>query len=198
MRTEIEQWADRYRVPPIALKELYEILTPPLPDFGATRNERSEQNKIRAAAPLAGASLWRNNSGVARESNGPGRCPKCDSVLPIASHAVACPGCRKRILRGEATRYVRYGLGNDSRKINDRFKSPDLIGLTPVIIRPEHIGRTFGVFTGIEVKTGPTNATRLKAQRNFLNHIRMKGGIACFASNPNDYFRTLNEFINGN
>lgn len=198
MKSEIEQWAVRHRISQAALRELYGILAPPLPNFGTARNERVEQNKIRAAAPLAGASLWRNNSGVARERHGPGRCPDCGSLLPAASHAVTCPGCRKRILRGEATRYVRYGLGNDSKKINDRFKSSDLVGITPVIIRPEHVGRTFGIFTGIEVKVGPTDAARLAAQRNFLNHIRITGGIACFASGPNDYFKTLNEFINGN
>jgi len=50
-------------------------------------------------------------------------------------------------------RFLRWGLGNDSVKVNARRKSSDLIGVTPMLILPHHVGRTVGVFTAIENKS---------------------------------------------
>lgn len=47
---------------------------------------------------------------------------------------------------------VRFGLANDSRAMNQTYKSGDLIGIMPLVITPEHVGHTIGVFTSIEVK----------------------------------------------
>lgn len=90
-------------------------------------------------------------------------------------------------------RWVRYGLGNDSKRVNDRFKSPDLVGTTPVKIG----GRVVGVFTAVETKAPGWSfkgQPRETAQQNFLNAIKARGGIATFATSPADYVRAVEEF----
>jgi len=83
-------------------------------------------------------------------------------------------------------RMIRYGLGNDSAKLNKVWKSSDLIGMRRVLIGPEHVGHTLGVFTAIEVKrpgwTGRTLTEHEQAQYAFHNSVREYGGIAGFAS----------------
>lgn len=90
----------------------------------------------------------------------------------------------------ENGRMVRYGLGNDSSRLNEVFKSPDLIGIWPVIITPEHVGRTLGVFFGVECK--PTgwkfreSDKRAVAQKNFGDWVINHGGLFRFATCPED------------
>lgn len=79
--------------------------------------------------------------------------------------------------------YVRYGLCNDSAQLNKQIKSSDLIGIRPVLIRPEHVGRVFGVFVAREVKHGLwtfTGKTHERAQLKFLELVLSMGGDACF------------------
>lgn len=87
-------------------------------------------------------------------------------------------------------RHIRFGLGNDSVKINKFFKSSDLIGITPILIDWQHVGLTFGVFTAVEVKRGSwrwSGNEREQAQLNFLNLVQSKGGLATFATSKEDY-----------
>lgn len=49
-------------------------------------------------------------------------------------------------------RPVRFGLANDSPQLNREYKSGDLVGIMPLVITPEHVGHTLGIFTSIEVK----------------------------------------------
>ena len=48
--------------------------------------------------------------------------------------------------------YIRFGLANDSMAVNQAIKSADLIGIKPIIITEEHIGKQLGVFLSREVK----------------------------------------------
>lgn len=87
-------------------------------------------------------------------------------------------------------RYLRWGLGNDSKKINDEFKSSDLIGITPVTVAPYHVGRIFGIFTAVEVKRGNwswSGNEREQAQWKYLQLVNSKGGFATFARSIEDY-----------
>lgn len=64
------------------------------------------------------------------------------------------------VLQDRAGRYVRYGLA---------LGSPDLIGLQRVMIMPEHVGRTFAVFVGIEAKSQRGRLT--DEQTSFLDML---------------------------
>ena len=89
-------------------------------------------------------------------------------------------------------RMVRYGLANTSSKLNKRFKSSDLIGITPVTISELHVGRVLGVFTAVEVKAPgwkqiPSD-DRAAAQAAFLGVVKSKGGIGTFAQSVKDMY----------
>ena len=101
---------------------------------------------------------WRNNVGAT-----PARCPHCDGKL----------------------RHVRYGLANDSHKLNLRFKSSDLIAAIPKKIRQDQVGTIIAQFASIEVKKKGwtySGSTREKAQLRWLKLIKHLGGIATFST----------------
>lgn len=81
--------------------------------------------------------------------------------------------------------FIRYGLCNDSKQMNKKIKSSDLIGIRPVLITPEHVGATLGVFMAREIKPGGWvyrgDAHEL-AQLKFLQLVASLGGDACFAT----------------
>jgi hypothetical protein len=84
--------------------------------------------------------------------------------------------------------YVRYGLANESKKMNSSFKSSDLIGITAIEITPDMVGQTVGVFTAVEVKKKGweyKGTAREKAQLAFLNYVRKLGGIGIFSDGEN-------------
>ena len=62
--------------------------------------------------------------------------------------------------------------------------SSDLIGITEVEITPEMVGRKLGVFTAIEVKDKGKKPT--KEQKNFIEFIKSKGGLAGVARSNKD------------
>lgn len=93
-------------------------------------------------------------------------------------------------LTSDDGRHVRFGLGNDSKRINESFKSSDLIGITPVYVLPHHVGRLFGVFTAVEVKRGDwiwSGSDRETAQWKYLQLVQSKGGFSTFAKSLKDY-----------
>ena len=75
-------------------------------------------------------------------------------------------------LQDATGRHVRFGLGNDSARINAKFKSSDLIGIT-----------SNGRFIALEVKAPgwrlPQNE-REQAQERFIMAVRACGGVASF------------------
>lgn len=94
-------------------------------------------------------------------------------------------------------RVIRFGLANDSKKIDEKLKSSDLIGITPIIIKPEHVGCVVGVFTSIEVKRPgwltPSNA-REHAQNTWLELVRRNGGLAMFATDAQQVWNHVREW----
>lgn len=79
-------------------------------------------------------------------------------------------------------RLVRYGLANTSKKLNDVFKSSDLIGIGPD-----------GKFLAVEVKTPGWKLTpgdkRGQAQARFLTKVNQLGGRGLFAQSVGDVFK---------
>lgn len=83
--------------------------------------------------------------------------------------------------------FVRWGLCNDSANLNDKVKSSDLVGISPVIIGPEHLGHKLGVFTAREVKRPGwkyRGTAEEQAQLRFIQLVQGLGGDACFTTNP--------------
>lgn len=90
----------------------------------------------------------------------------------------------------ENGRLIRYGLGNDSAKLNKVFKSSDLIGIRNVTITPDMVGKTIGQFMAVEVKAPgwrkvPSDS-RASAQQKFGDWVIRNGGYFQFATKPED------------
>lgn len=81
-------------------------------------------------------------------------------------------------------RMIRYGVGNDSKQINEKWKSGDLIGIQ---------GST-GRLVMCEVKRpdwrAPENDRDI-AQQNALTQVNALGGIGFFATHVDDYRRNV-------
>ena len=76
--------------------------------------------------------------------------------------------------------------------------SSDLIGITPVKITRDMVGKTVGVFTAIEVKKNLNKSYdkhRMITQQQFINFINKNGGFAFKSDNPEYAKKKLNELI---
>ena len=81
---------------------------------------------------------------------------------------------------------VRYGLCNESKRMNTKTKSSDLIGIRPVVITQDMVGTTVGVFVAVEVKKSTwkwSGSPRELAQNNFLDIVNKLGGHGVFMNN---------------
>ncbi|WP_287278650.1 hypothetical protein [Ralstonia sp.] len=81
--------------------------------------------------------------------------------------------------------FVRYGLANDSARVNATLKSGDLIGIRPVLVQPHHVGTVIGQFVSRECKRAGwrwTGSDREVAQHNWALRVASLGGDACFAA----------------
>lgn len=82
-------------------------------------------------------------------------------------------------------RIVRFGLANESPQMNKVIKSSDVIGIKPLLITPEHMGRTVGQFWCREAKEGGWRyhgGGREVAQKAFIDLVLAHGGDAAFAT----------------
>lgn len=88
------------------------------------------------------------------------------------------------------TGFIRYGLANESDKMNDKIKSSDLIGIERVLITPAHVGSHVGVFTALECKkqgwSYRPNDAHATAQLTFINLVNSYGGRAKFITSPGE------------
>lgn len=103
-------------------------------------------------------------------------------MTPMRNNSGAC--------QDQSGRLIRYGLMNDSKELNERFKSSDLIVPRPMLITQEWVGHVVGVFSAIECKPSGWHLTpgdkRGQAQLRFHDLVRAAGGFAGFATNVDE------------
>lgn len=89
-----------------------------------------------------------------------------------------------------------YQVLKDARPVQfGLFKgSSDLIGITPIVITQDMVGKRVGVFTAIEVKANQKK-TASPEQIIFINRINELGGIALICSSPDDAEQKIKNFL---
>lgn len=89
------------------------------------------------------------------------------------------------MLMDETGRPVRYGLANESKQLNERIKSGDLIGWRKVRIEPRHVGQDIAQFVSLEIKRAGwryTGKGREAAQMRWAGVVESAGGYARMVS----------------
>lgn len=88
-------------------------------------------------------------------------------------------------LLNDRGQYVRYGLGNDSSKVNEHLKSADLVGVRKKLILPQDVGRYVGEFVSRECKASDWKWSGTEheiAQARWAALINGQGGDAQIVS----------------
>lgn len=157
---DIQQWAVRHGITPKAFEELCGLLTP------NTDPERA----VKPTGPMSEAQVQ-------------------------ALCRVEASKCGMRLWRNnngacvdKNGNHIRYGVCNDSAKLNKKIKSSDLLGITPYVVKPEDVGKTLGIFTAFEIKAEDWKAGKRKAdekaQQAFITLVQSLGGFGKFISHP--------------
>lgn len=151
-----DEWRKRH---PQAAIELEGMLNPPELVHRVGGSEAGAQQLARLAVAKQGAKAWRNNVGAT-----PARCKAC----------------------GEPQSVIRYGLANDSTRLNEKIKSSDLILAIPRTITIGDVGKRIAQFGALECKrpgwTFNPASEREVAQLAWLNLINSLGGFAQFTT----------------
>lgn len=129
----LDEWMAKWALPPQAFVELTMVdwLHEDTPHPPTSKSEANVQARVRLEAARKGVHLWRNNSGAGSVVNPKQLCPRCKPL---------------------ARTFIRWGLGNDSSRINEVVKSADLIGWRPRIITFDDVGKTIAQFVSRECK----------------------------------------------
>ena len=98
-------------------------------------------------------------------------------------------------------RLIRYGLGNTGEKNTKNLKFGDYIGITSIIVTPDMVGQTIGVFTNLEIKpdghmqktltAACSQGTREYYQWQTCQFVKSLGGFGGFVCNENDVKEVL-------
>lgn len=81
--------------------------------------------------------------------------------------------------------FLRFGLANESQKMNAELKSSDLVGIKPVVITQDCVGKLFGQFVAFEIKKPGwvyKETEKELAQKRFIDLVNNHGGFAQFVS----------------
>lgn len=152
------QWAARHPQAAAELQALLGAVPWPANEHTDGKSEAWAQQQVRIKAARAGAMAWRNNVGAT-----PAKCKHC----------------------GEKQQPIRFGLANDSAKLNESIKSADLILAIPRLIRPEDVGHTIAQFGSVETKRPGwryTGKGQEEGQAKWLALIQQLGGYATFST----------------
>lgn len=100
-------------------------------------------------------------------------------------------------LQDKNGRPVRYGLANDSKALNERIKSADLIGIRKVLITPQMVGQVFGQFASVEAKKRTwqegEDKEREAAQKEWANLVLSWGGYAQITNTCDSIATSINQ-----
>lgn len=157
--TQLIQWAIRHNVSHTALDELRQM-------YGVDK----ETDPVNCGDVGQSETALQNAVRMAASHNG---------LRLWRNNVGACKDVTGRV--------IRYGLINDSAAINKKLKSPDLVGIRPVVVTSEMIGHTIGQFIGRECKKPGwhyTGTDREKAQLACGELILSLGGDWAFIDNP--------------
>lgn len=152
----LDDWASHWAIPPAALLELR-----------------------RQVLGLDGAPVSAAEEGASESA------AQAAVVLEASRKGIYLWRNNVGVLPDETGRPVRYGLANVSAAQNKVLKSADLIGVRPRVVRAEHVGQTWGIFTSREIKRPGwhyTGTGREPAQLAWANLILACGGDAGFAT----------------
>lgn len=130
-------------------------------------SEARAQQETRMHIAQQGAFGFRNNVGATK-----------------AEELHVCPSCSYRFKVVQQP--VRYGLGNDSAKMNKNMKSHDVILAIPRIITPQMVGSKIAQFGSVECKregwTFNPNDPHEVAQAKWGFFITQAGGFSAFST----------------
>jgi hypothetical protein len=158
MNSEINQWAIRHGVSLRALIELEAIFgIIPQPPSASSEPEPHTEAYVQSLVRLEAG-----RKGLKLWRNNVGVLPNPETGTP-----------------------VRYGLGNDSPKLNKILKSGDLIGWRSILITPAHVGHKIAQFVSRECKKPDwifTGTERETAQLKWAEAVVADGGDASFVT----------------
>lgn len=137
-----------------------------------------------------------------------GRSSKSEAQVQAETRLKTSQQCGSRLFRNNVGafkspngQWVRYGLANDSKQMNQEIKSSDLIGWTCIEITPDMVGRTVAVFTSIEVKeegykpSGKAKLEHYQAQLRWCERVAEQGGIAGIVDSADKAVRLVRDWI---
>lgn len=153
--TDLHTWAIRHHVSLAALDELRAMLT------ATTQPERDLPEGTLEADVQAAVRVLASQRGDVLFRNNIG------------------------VLQDAQGRYVRYGLANDSKRMNEQVKSGDLVGIRRVLITSEMVGRYIGQFYSVECKRKGwryAGTAREQAQLRWVETVVAMGGVAEFST----------------
>lgn len=127
-------------------------------------------------------------AGSIPESTGGGSESKVQSEVRLAAAAKGYRFWRNNVgvLKDRNGVPVRYGLANESKALNSRLKSADLIGWRSLQITPQHVGTTVAQFASAEVKHegwSYRGGDHEEAQARWAALVTASGGLGLFISN---------------
>ena len=159
-------WAHKHPQAALELQAIQQsgVCPPSSQDQG--RSEDWVQSNLRMAAAREGAVMWRNNVGATKTKE---------------THV--CPSCRFKFEVMKPP--LRWGLCNDSSKLNACLKSSDLVGVVPRVISSSDVGKTLGQFAAIEAKRPSWQWKGDKhehAQAAYGSLVMSKGGLFTFST----------------
>jgi hypothetical protein len=156
MLSVIHEWARAHAVSPLAVNDLMQRLGMGFEPFCPTELSGQSETAIQNVVRLGAA-----KAGIVAWRNNVGA------------------------YEDKTGRFVRYGLCNDTKQLNEKIKSGDLIGINPMLVTPAHVGTVVGQFWSREIKHGGWKFTGTKhemAQQKWVQIVTSLGGNAGFST----------------